>query len=118
MPDVAQPRRASRQVGARQPESAKAIGQTYQSRNQLLAKAIPQFQSTLQLQPTDIEAHQGLLACYDRTGKKTAATLELLAMIDIDRHNLALYQQLADRFKDNEAEAELRCHDDYRSRPA
>ena len=33
-------------------------------------------------------------------------TLELLAMIDIDRHNLALYQQLADRFHDNEAEAE------------
>ena len=91
--------------GQDSPILRKAIGQTYQSRNQF-AKAIPQFQSTIQLQPTDIEAHQALLACYDRTGKKTEATLQLLAIIDLERHNLSLYRQLADRFKSNEAEAE------------
>lgn len=92
-------------TGQDSPIVRKAIGQTYQSRSKF-AKAITQFQLAIQLQPTDIEVHQALIACYDATGKKSAATRELLALIDLDRHNLALYQQLADRFKDNEAQAE------------
>ena len=91
--------------GQDSPVIRKAIGQTYQSKREFV-KAIAQFQLAIQLQPNDVEVHQALIACFDATGMKTEATLELLALIDLDRHNLSHYQQLAERFKNNEAEAE------------
>jgi predicted Zn-dependent protease len=83
----------------------KAIGQTYQSHRDF-AKATAQFQLAILLQPTDAEAHQALIACYDATDRKPEATLQLLALIDLDPHNLPLYQQLAERLKNDEPEAE------------
>ena len=91
--------------GQDSPVLRKAIGQTYQARQEY-DKAIVQLRLAAELQPADAEVHQALIACYDATGKKYEGTLELLAVVDLDRHNLALYQQLADRLKDNEAEAE------------
>jgi tetratricopeptide (TPR) repeat protein len=83
----------------------KAIGQTYQARGKF-DKAITQLNLAAAMQPADTEVQQALVACYDATGKKREATLALLAEIDVDRHNLVLYTQLADRLKNDEAEAE------------
>jgi len=83
----------------------KAIGKVYESRNEHPA-AIVQLQLAAQLQPDDKSVQEALIACYDASGDKPAATRQLLQLIEADRFNLALYQQLAERLKDNEAEAE------------
>ncbi len=92
-------------TGQDSPILRKAVGQTYQSRNEY-AKAIAHFQLASELQPNDKETHQSLIACYDATQNGPDATKQLLKLIDLNRHELALYQQLADRLKDNETEAE------------
>lgn len=92
-------------TGQDSPILRKAIGQVYQSRDEH-ANAITQFKLALDLQPLDKETHQALLACYDALGQRREATLQLVKLIDFDRHDLALYQQLAQRFQDDEAEAE------------
>jgi tetratricopeptide (TPR) repeat protein len=92
-------------TGQDSPILRKAIGQTYQARSEH-AKAVVQFHLALVLQPLDKEVHQALMASYDALGRKEEATRQLVKLIDFDRHDLALYQQLAERFKDNEAEAE------------
>ncbi len=92
-------------TGQDSPILRKALGQVYQTRG-LFGKAIAQFQLALDLQPSDKEVEQALIACYDATGQRDAATRQLLKLLDLDAHNLALYQQLAERLKDNEAEAE------------
>ena len=95
----------SAKTGQDSPVLRKAIGQTYQSRTDH-TKAITQLQLAAELQPTDPETHQALIACYDATKNGQAATKQLLRLIDLNRHDLTLYQQLADRLKDNESEAE------------
>jgi Flp pilus assembly protein TadD len=95
----------STQTGQDSPILRKALGKTYQSRGDH-AKAIAQFDVASQLQPNDQEIHQALIACYDSTQNADAATKQLLKLIDLNRHDLALYKQLADRMKGNEAEAE------------
>ena len=92
-------------TGQDSPILRKAVGQTYQSRNEH-AKAIAQLQLAAELQPHDQEIHQALIACYDATQNGPAASKQLLKLIDLHRHDLTLYQQLAERLKDNEAEAE------------
>ena len=91
--------------GQDSPILRKAIGETYQAKNEH-AKAIAQYKIAIELQPNDKETHQALIACYDATQNKAAATDQLLKLIDLQRHDLTLYQQLASRLKDNEAEAE------------
>jgi hypothetical protein len=91
--------------GQDSPILRKAVGQTYQTRNEH-AKAISQLQLASELQPHDAEIHQALIACYDATQNAAAASKQLFKLIDLHRHDLALYQQLAERLKDNEAEAE------------
>ena len=59
-----------------------------------------------QLQPNDKEIYQSLIACYDALKQPREATKQLLALVDFDRHDLKLYEQLADRFKDDKPEAE------------
>jgi predicted Zn-dependent protease len=95
----------SAKTGQDSPILRKAIGQSYQSRGQL-DKAIVQFQLAVALQPNDKEVHQALIACYDSTQNKAQAMRQLLKLVDFDRHDLALYQQLAERLKGDEAEAE------------
>lgn len=92
-------------TGQDSPILRKAIGETYQQRKDY-AKAITQFKLAVELQPTDPAIHKALIACYDATNNKAAAVGQLLRLIDVQRHDLALYQQLANRLKDNEAEAE------------
>ena len=65
-----------------------------------------QLEIAVQLEPNDKEIHQALIACYDATQDKAAGTRQLLLLIELDRHNLSLYEQLADRLKDEPAEAE------------
>jgi tetratricopeptide (TPR) repeat protein len=83
----------------------KEIGKIYQQRNEF-AKAITQLKLAVELQPNDSETRKALMACYDATGKRTEATQQLMDLIDVQPHDLALYQQLAQRLKDNEPEAE------------
>lgn len=53
------------------------------------------------MQPHDLQTHQKLLECHDVLNDRDAAVGQLLSMIDIDRHNLDLYTQLAERLKDD-----------------
>lgn len=92
-------------TGQDSPILRKAVGQIYQSRKEH-AKALVQLQLALQLQPNDRETHQALIAGYDATGNATAATHQLLQLIDLNQHDLELYKQLATRLQGNEAEAE------------
>jgi tetratricopeptide (TPR) repeat protein len=87
------------------PQVRKAVGKAYQSRGQH-EKAVAQFKLAQELQPFDKEVHQALIACYDALQQPDNAARQLLQQIDFDRHDLALYQQLAERYKQNEAEAE------------
>jgi hypothetical protein len=83
----------------------KAIGEVLKDRSEFKS-AIAQFEIATQLQPNDKEIHQALIACYDATEDKTGGTRQLLKLIELDSHNLALYPQLAERLKDQPAEAE------------
>jgi tetratricopeptide (TPR) repeat protein len=83
----------------------KAIGQVLQERQEF-KQAITQLKLAVQLQPADKEIHQALIACYNATENKSEGTRQLLKLIELESHNLALYQQLADRLKDQPAEAE------------
>jgi tetratricopeptide (TPR) repeat protein len=91
--------------GQDSPILRKAVGQVYKSRSEH-AKAVTQFQLAAALQPLDKEVHQALMTSYDALGQKDEATRQLVKLIDFDRHELTLYEQLAERFKENEVEAE------------
>jgi tetratricopeptide (TPR) repeat protein len=83
----------------------KMIGIVYEERKEF-AKAIVHLKLAIEMQPNDTEIHEKLMACYDAVKDTDAATKQLLARIDLHRHDLALYQQLALRLKNNEVEAE------------
>ena len=69
-------------------------------------KAATQLKIALELQPNDVETQASLIDCFDKLQDKEGAIKQTLAMLDVDRHNLAMYEQLADRLSDNEAMAE------------
>ena len=102
---VAQLDAEAEQTGQDNPILRKVIGKIYQGQNEY-RKAIAQFELALELQPNDRETHQTLIACYDAIEDNAAATTQLLKLIDLQPHDLTLYQQLAERTKDNAAEAE------------
>ena len=83
----------------------KAIGQVFHSRKEY-DRAVKQLQLAAQLQPNDKEIYQTLLECYDSLGDKAAATKQLLAVIAADPHSIDSYKKLAERLKDQPAEAE------------
>jgi len=95
----------SARTGQDNPILRKAIGQTFQGRNEHV-KAISQLKLALELQPNDKETHQAMIACYDAVEDKASASSQLLQLIDLQQHDLTLYQQLAERMKDNPLEAE------------
>jgi hypothetical protein len=70
------------------------------------AAAETQLRAALALAPTDLGAHELLVKCLDTQQKSDAAAEALLAWIDVDRRNLTLLGQLADRLAGDEAEAE------------
>jgi hypothetical protein len=83
----------------------KAIGDALRDRKEFQS-AIRQLQTAAQLEPNDKEIHQALIACYDATENKAAGTQQLLTLIELDSHNLALYSQLAERLKEQPADEE------------
>lgn len=81
------------------------LGVVYQEKN-AFDKAIPQLLLAAQMQPNDQAIRRSLMTCYDATNDRAAATRQLLQLIEVRRHDLPLYQELAERLRDNEAEAE------------
>ena len=69
-------------------------------------KAILQLQLAAELQPTDTETQQKLIAALDAAGRKDDATKQMLTQLDFDRHNLEVYKQLAKRLQSDDAMAE------------
>jgi len=92
-------------TGQDSPITRKAIAQAFQT-HQDYAHAATHFELAIQLQPTDREAYEGLIACDDALGKRDEATRQMERLIELDQHDLKLYQQLADRLKDSPLEAE------------
>lgn len=83
----------------------RAIGNAYVSRDEY-RKAITQLQIAIELQPADLVTHGLLMKSYDALEDKAGAVRQLLALIDIDRHNLAHYVSLEQRLRDDESLAE------------
>ena len=92
-------------TGEDSPILRKAIGEELKDRKDF-SSAITQLKIAVQLEPNDKETHQALIACYDATERKADGTRQLLKLIELDSHNLPLYQQLAQRLQDQPAEAE------------
>ncbi len=69
-------------------------------------QAVGQFRIALELQPTDVETHQLLIKSYDALNNKEAAVQQTLALLDLDRHNLQLYEKLAERLAHDDALSE------------
>jgi hypothetical protein len=78
------------------------LGIAYAARDEH-AKAIEQLRASLELQSTNVKAHEQLIICYDKIGDEPGAIRQTLALLDIDRHNLDLYVTLAKRLSDDEA---------------
>jgi len=91
--------------GQDSPLLRKQIGIVYHSKG-FYEKAIGQLSKALTQQPHDLESHQMLLKCHDVLKDNDAVVEQLLNMVEIDRHNLKLYTQLAERLKDNPRLAE------------
>src|SRR5262249_46932932 len=56
------------------------------------------YRAALELQPEDAETHQELIAIYDRMRNQQGAIEQLLASVQQSRRDLALYQNLGDRY--------------------
>jgi len=93
------------ETGQDSPLLRKTLGKVYQERQQWPA-AIAQYRAAIALQGNDKETRQALIAAYDATNQGNLATAQLLEWINFDRHDLKLYQQLAQRYAQNEREAE------------
>jgi hypothetical protein len=83
----------------------KAIGQLLKQRNEWQG-AITQLKLARDLQPADKETRLALIECYDRLEQPAAATAELLALVTYSRHDLPLFEQLANRLESDQAQAE------------
>lgn len=95
----------SRESGQDSPIVRAAIGKAWRDR-MAWDKAIAQYELARQLQPNNRAINEALLACYDAKGDKPGAVRQLLGMIDLDRHNLDLLKQLAERSKEDSSLAE------------
>ncbi len=95
----------TKKSGQDNPILRKAIGQILQERSQH-AKAIEQFKLALELQRNDRETHQALIASFDASDNQAAASVQLRKLIDLMPNERTLYSQLADRLKDDPAQAE------------
>ncbi len=81
------------------------IGFVYATRSQH-DKAITQLQLALLMQPTNLETRKKLIESYDAQNDKEEAFKQMLALMDVDRHNLDLYKELADRVSSDDTLAE------------
>jgi predicted Zn-dependent protease len=95
----------TKKTGQDSPILRKSIGQVFFEQHQYQS-AVAQLVLAKLLEPNDKEVHQALVACYDAMQDKAAGTRELLELIQLDSHNLALYQQLAERVGEQAREGE------------
>ena len=93
---VAQLDRQAAESGLHNPLVRKALGQVYQDRKQP-AKAIVQLKLALEVQPTDAQTHELLLAAYDAAGNSEGAIESLLEAVQLRRRELKLYEALGER---------------------
>lgn len=93
------------QTGQASPIVRRMIGRVYVDKIEP-AKAIPQLKLALELRPGDTDAYQDLIKAYDAAGDADGAVGAVLAQLDVDRHNLALYQNLAKRLAEDEGLSE------------
>jgi tetratricopeptide (TPR) repeat protein/outer membrane lipoprotein-sorting protein len=94
-----------KRTGQDSPLIRKTLGSVYFAKNEM-EKAIEQFKLAVELQPFDIEVHEFLISAYSKTNQDDLAIQQLLTLVDIEKHNLDRFVQLAERMKDDEAQAE------------
>ena len=75
----------------------KALGQVLLERGEY-PRAIAQLERALAMEPNDVETHQALLACYDKSHNRERAIGQILQTLDVTKHDMALYQNLAERY--------------------
>lgn len=81
------------------------IGEVFATRN-AHEKAIAQFRIALELQSANAEVREQLIASYDAVNNNEAAIEQTLDLLDLDRHNLALYKKLVERLANQDELAE------------
>ena len=65
-------------------------------------EAIAQLQLAIELQPGDREIHQQLIECFDLAGDQSGALQQTFDLIKLYPRDVALYQKLGDRLKDDD----------------
>ncbi len=93
------------QTGQDSPLIRQKVGVAYSKKKQY-KKAVEQLQIAIDLQPTDAATHQALIQAYQALQDDDGVVRQTLAQLDVDRHNLELYTDLAKRLKDDEALSE------------
>jgi predicted Zn-dependent protease len=83
----------------------KVLGQVYLEKG-APQKALPQLQTSISLQPADLETHRLLTDCLDKLGEKQKAILAMLRAAETSRRDIKLYQDLGRRLEDQPKEAE------------
>jgi outer membrane lipoprotein-sorting protein len=94
-----------KRTGQDSPLIRRTLGEVFAEKKQL-EKAIVQFRLAVELQPYDIKVHEHLIDAYTRTKQEGLAIQQLLTLVDIEKHNLSRFVELAKRMKDDEAQAE------------
>ena len=75
----------------------KLLGIVYQDR-EAWGKAIKQFRLVVEATPDDAEVHKELIECLDATENRPAALAQSLESLELNRRNLDLWENLAQRF--------------------
>ncbi|HEY7424476.1 MAG TPA: VIT domain-containing protein [Gemmataceae bacterium] len=83
----------------------KTLGQVYLEKG-APAKAVPQLQLSIGLQPNDLETHRLLTSCFDKLGEEQKAVSALLQAAEASRRDIKLYQDLGRRLASKPKEAE------------
>ena len=74
------------ETGQDSPLVRQQIGLVYAERGEHV-KAIAQLRIAVELQPRDLLSHQALIASYKAVGDQQAVVEQMLAQLDLDRHN-------------------------------
>ncbi len=85
-------------TGQDRPIVRKALGQVLLDVGEFQS-AIAQLKLALELQPNDTQTHQALLKCYDKLDDQEGGIRQLMAMAQLSRRDLKIYQQLGERLK-------------------
>lgn len=75
----------------------KAIGEVLMDKGEL-EKATRQLRRASELQPGDADTNKKLLDCFDRRKDQAGAVAQILASVQLSRRDLALYEDLGNRY--------------------